>query len=118
MKKKLLIGLGIVALLIGGVMVYAASNANRLVNQYKPDIERVASNTLGSKVTLGALDVNVFPSVNAKVDQLQISPKSGVGDGLTLKNLTLKFDLLPLLGGNLSIRKLTLDSPELVFLKD
>lgn len=117
MKKALIVIAVLVLLLIGG-LVYLASNANSLIAQYKPDLERIASDALGSQVSLGKLEASVFPSAKVHVDEFRIASDAQSKDGLTLKNLILHIRLLPLLSGKLSIVKLGLDSPSLTFIKD
>ena len=118
MKKKLLIALAIVLVLVIGVLGYAAINANSLIARFKPDLEKIASETLGSKVSLGTLSVSVFPETRVVVDEFKVLPKGGVGEGLTLKNLTMKVGLMPLLGGKLDVTRLSLDSPSITMIKD
>ena len=118
MKKKLLfVGL-IVALLVVGVFGYAAYNANNLIQRYKPELERVASQALKSNVKLGNLSVSVFPSTNVVVDELLITRSSDAKNGLKLNNLSLTLELMPLLSGKLVISKLKLQQPSISLLKD
>ena len=118
MMKKALIVLAVLFVIVAGVFFYLAWNANSLIAKYKPDLERVASNTLGSSVTLGKLEASIFPSARVRVDEFRIARDAQSKDGLTLKNLYLNVRLLPLLSGKLDIVKLGLDSPSLTFIKD
>ncbi len=109
MKKLLIAGL-ILVVLVAGVLVLAVVNANAIAQRYKPDMERLAGDALGSTVTLGAISVSVFPTAKFVVDEVTV--ESG-GETLTLANLTLKVALLPLLRRNLNIQTLEIDSPNI-----
>lgn len=116
--KKALIVIAVLFVLAASVVFYLAWNANSLIAKYKPDLERIASNALGSSVTLGKLEASVFPSARVRVDEFRIARDAQAKEGLTLKNLILNVRLMPLLSGNLEIVKLGLDSPSLTFIKD
>jgi uncharacterized protein YhdP len=114
--KKLLIALVIVLVLIGAVFVFAALNVNSLVNKYRPDIERAASQAVGSKVTLGKLETSIFPGVKVRIGELRVQ-EDPHSQPFTLSNLALHVRLLPLLGGSLDIQKLSIDKPALDVVK-
>ena len=114
--KKLLIILAIIVVVVAGIFVSAAMNADKLVNKFKPDLERIASGALGSKVTLGKLETSVFPEVKVRVGELRLEGGSAQ-EAFTLNNLLLHVKLLPLLSGSLDIKKLSIDKPEVVFTK-
>lgn len=117
MKKILIIGLLIIILVIGAVFGYAITNAGKLARQFKPALEKAASQALQSKVTLGNLDVAVFPEAKIIVDKFNIVRAKSKSEGLNLNNLTLHIELLQLLSGTLSISKLSLDKPEITVIK-
>ncbi len=108
--KKLLIAGAILVMLVAGVLVLAVVNANAIAQRYKPDMERLASDALGSTVTLGAISVSVFPTARFVVDEVTLESE---GETLTLANLTLKIALLPLLQRNLNVQTLEIDSPNI-----
>ncbi len=113
MLKKVIIVVGILVLLVGGAIIYAASNANSLIAQYKPDLEKAASEAVGSPVTLGALNVSVFPSTKVEVSELTVGAK----EKLSLKNFYLSLGLLDLLRGQLTIKKIGVQKPEIIIRK-
>ena len=106
--KKLIIAVAVLVVLGAGVLLLAVVNANAIAQRYKPDMERLAGDALGSTVTLGAISVSVFPTARFVVDEVTL--ESG-GETLTLANLTLKVALLPLLRKTLKIQTLEIDSP-------
>lgn len=116
MKKKLAIFAAIIVLLFGGLLGFAAYNANSIIAKYKPSLEKIASDAVGSKVSLGDLQVSVFPNTRLVADKFSVG--GGDGEGLTLNNLTLMLRLFPLLSGKLDITTLSLDSPSITILKD
>ena len=117
MKKKIIISVVILLVLVVTVLGYAALNANSLIAKYKPELEKIASQSLGTKVTLGELDVSVFPRTVLKVKGFSLGKKENA-ESLSFNSLDLSLRLLPLLGGNLDITKLTLDSPSIVIIKN
>lgn len=108
--KKLLFLAGFLVVLVVGVFALAVVNANAIAQRYKPDMERLASDALGSTVTLGAISVSVFPTAKFVVDEVTLESE---GETLTLANLTLKVALLPLLRRTLNIQTLEIDSPNI-----
>lgn len=114
--KKILIAVALLVLLIAGVLIFAVTNANALAQRYKPDLERLSSNALGSTVTFGAISASVFPTAKLVVDQVTVTSD---GESLTLENLTLKIALLPLLRRSLEIQTLELNRPNItVYLEE
>ena len=109
MLKKLII-LVVVLLVIGaGALYYAASNAGNLITKYKPELEKIASDTIGTKIALGKIDVSIFPTTGLKVNEFQL----GGDQGLKLNDLNLKLSLAELLTGSLSVLELSLDQPQI-----
>lgn len=114
MKKILIIAVVAIVLIVIGVFGYAAMNANSLIASYKPDLEKTASDALGSKVELGNIEVSVFPSVKLHVAEFSVSEKS---EKLKLKDLFINVSVVKLITGTLQITDLLIDSPALTILK-
>jgi len=113
MKKLLIIGFLLVFLLIvavGGGLAYAVMNANAIAKQYKPELEKLASDALGSTVTFGDISAKVFPTARLAISNSKI--ESG-GESLTLDALSLNVALLPLLQRDLQVKELVLDTPKI-----
>ncbi len=113
MRSKLLIGLGVAAVLVAALFGFALYNANRLLARFKPDLEHLASEAAGSPVQLGNLDVSILPAARVHLDRLTV----GGEHGLVLSNVTLQLRLLPLLARRLHIVTLELDGPRLTLVK-
>lgn len=113
MKKLLIIGIVLVFLLVavvGGGLAYAVMNANAIAKQYKPDLEKLASDALGSTVTFGDISAKVFPTARLAITDSKL--ESG-GESLTLESLSLNVALLPLLQRDLQVKELVLDTPKI-----
>ncbi len=116
--KKIIIGILIlIVVLVVGVFTYVAINADSLIAKYKPDLETIASNSVGSKVELGDISVSVFPSVKATVSEFRLS-EGRKDESFSLKNLNLNLSLTDLLFGTIRVKTLSIDNPTLVLIKD
>lgn len=117
MIKKILITLSILAIIVIAVIIYALSNANSIITKYKPQIEETLSNTLNTKVTLGELDVSIFPKTKIHIDKLELK-KNADSKGFILNNFNLVIKLLPvLLEQKLVISELLIDKPNIEFIQ-
>jgi uncharacterized protein involved in outer membrane biogenesis len=113
MKKLLIIGFLLIFLLIvavGGGLAYAVMNANAIAKQYKPELEKLASDALGSTVTFGDISAKVFPTARLAISDSKL--ESG-GESLTLESLSLNVALMPLLQRDLQVKELVLDTPKI-----
>jgi len=114
MKKKIFVGLLVLFVLGAGVLGFAAYNANAIIESYKPELEKVASDALGSTVTLGSINVTVFPGTKLVVDKVDVV--SDTDERLSLANMTLKVKLLPLLQKKVVITSLVLSEPNVTLI--
>ncbi len=112
--KKLIIILFLLVFLVvagvGGVLAYAIMNANAIAKQYKPELEKMASDALGSKVTFGDISAKVYPTARLAISNAQIESDK---EKLTLDRLSLNVALLPLLQRDLQVKELVLDTPKI-----
>lgn len=116
MLKKMAIAGVIIVLLVVGVLGFALYNLNSLVEKIKPEIERVASNTLGAAVSITKLEAAIFPSAKLRIEGLKIG-EAGAQD-IKFGSIALRVSLLPLLSKKLDIIELTIADPEIVIIKD
>lgn len=96
MKKKILILLVVIILIAGAGLAYAAMNLNSLIEKFRPDLEKIASQTLGMPVNIGNLEASVFPETKILVKEFKL----GGGDksqAFKLNNLALSVKLSALL---------------------
>ncbi|RIL10153.1 MAG: hypothetical protein DCC75_04970 [Proteobacteria bacterium] len=112
--KKFLIVMVILIALAAGLVGFAIYNTNKIVSAYKGQIEELASSAIGTRVALGEVNVSGFPGVSLKVSELAIGEKSET----SLKDFRLDLELLPLLSKRLEIKRLYLEKPSLLVIKD
>ena len=117
MKKKLLIALVIILLITVVGIAFLTSQANSYLQEYKPKLEQLASNSLGAAVSVEELGVRLFPSAKVVASNLLVKRKKDSANGLKLENLTFHVKLLPLLSGTIEILELSLISPDISFVK-
>ncbi len=117
MKKLIITSLVLIVLLICGIFGYLAINANSLIAKNKGELERIASEAVGSDVKLGELSLSLFPSISVNISELTLS-KNKTSEQLSLKNLKLNLGLLDLLYGTLKITNLSLSEPTILLIKD
>ncbi len=87
--KKLLIGLGIVVILIGGGAVFVLSNLNSLV---KTAIETYGSEAVGSQVSVGSVDINLTEG-SAAIYDFSIANPPGFSDQMMLSFAEVSVDI-------------------------
>ena len=115
--KKLLLALAALVVVAGVLLGLVAYSASSLAARFKPDIERAAGNALHASVSLGALSVSVFPSVQVNVDEARIVAQPGSADVLSLRGLVLHMKLLPLLARRVVIETISLNEPVVTVVK-
>ncbi|MCH7959948.1 MAG: AsmA family protein [Candidatus Hydrogenedentes bacterium] len=116
--KKILIAFAVLMVCVGGVLAYAAFNANALIESYKPEMEQIASDLVGSPVSLGAIKVSIFPRAKLLVDDVRVGGTDPSSEGLSLGSLSLRIKLLPLLKRTLTITALILTDPSITAIYD
>ncbi len=117
-KKIFIFSFLILVVVIIGVSFYVSSNLNALVAKYKPELEQTLSSSLKQPVSIGQVDVRVFPRTVLKVDALKIGGQANATEAFTLKNITVRINLFKVFTGNPEVTELLIDSPELVLVKD
>ena len=116
--KKVLIVFIILTVVAAGVLLYAVSRADSIIEAYKPELERLASESLGAKVTLGELSVSVFPSARVVVDSAQVSNPENAEERIDVAQVELDIELIPLLSGNVAINTLRISDPTITVLME
>ena len=114
--KRIAIILLILLILAGVVFSVALYNINNFVQRYKPEIETMASEAVGSEVTLGKLGVSLFPSARVTLSDIQI--RNEADEKLLVEEVSLYLHLRPLLRKELKITTLTLSGPEITLISD
>ena len=108
MKRKLLIFVFcILAIAIVGfaaIVIFAGS----IVNKFKPEIQRIASDSTGMKIEIGDIGVSIIPVTEVTITDLTVGGKKD----LSLDGVALKVDLLSLLSGSLNISEISIVAPK------
>lgn len=107
--------LALVVLLLVGVVVFVDPN------DYRDDIERLVERETGRQLTLGGeLKLSVFPWLALETGPASLSDAPGFGDEpfVSLQNARASVRLLPLLGGNVEVGKVSLTGARIRLLTD
>ena len=111
--KKLLIGLGILAVLVGGSYAALAMflSPERIKNTVLPTISDVLGRDVGIN---GDISISLFPTFGLKLEKLYVAnPADLKGNMLEVEKATVAVAVLPLLKKELEIREFTLIEPKL-----
>ncbi|MFW6099339.1 MAG: AsmA family protein, partial [Thermodesulfobacteriota bacterium] len=104
-----LIALGIAALLIIPLFMDAET--------YTPQIEKMVSESTGCPFRMdGDMSFSLFPRTTIALSDLHLGSSPGFGeeDFVSVKSFELNAELLPLLSGQVVIKRVILDSPRMV----
>lgn len=112
MKKLIILALVLILVAVGA-LGYAVSRAGDIVAEYKPELERLASESLGSTVTLGNLSVAIFPSARVVIDSAKVANPDNDDENVTVDQVSLNLELIPLLSGKVSITTLDVIAPNI-----
>jgi AsmA protein len=120
MKRKLLIGIGVVIVVIILIALIVPHFID--ANQYKPMLESQMTEALGGrKVNIGNISISLIPSVAAEIDSLSIAddPAFSKSPFLTAKALKVGVNLMPLIfSKKLEVRSFTIVEPEVALLRN
>ena len=113
MRKLVIGGAALVVLLLGGVAVFLATLD---IESYRPRIQAAAQAATGRAVTLGAmhLALGLTPRIKVRDVRLANLPGGTRPDMLSVGEAELDVALLPLLSGNIAVRRLVLKAPQIL----
>jgi hypothetical protein len=109
--KKLLFFIALLILLVIAAAVLAAFNAQKIASALQPQIESLASKSLGTKVRLGELKLSLFPQIEIVAPEVHIGDANEV-EGFSLQEGSLTLDWFPLLYGK-AVAQVALVKPRL-----
>ncbi|MCP4003093.1 MAG: AsmA family protein [bacterium] len=110
--KRILIVLGVLAAGFAAVLVAAFLLID--AEDYREPITEYASEALGRKVTLGGIDLRVFPTPAVRVQSLSVAGHEAGAPALAdVAELQLKIAVLPLFTGQVVLRAVELESPRI-----
>lgn len=104
----------VVFLLVGALLGLALYRANDIVAKFTPELEKMASEMLGTSVKLGEIDVQIFSGPKLKIERIALGEKD---DTLRVESVSLATDFMELLSGKLLVTELELVKPEISIFK-
>lgn len=111
MKKKLLIGLSVFAVLTLSGLLYLNSQLEFLLTKHLPEIRTQLSGAVGAPIKLDKVSASLFPSPQISIHEFYVLHKDNTPSKLGIKQVTLKLAVLPLLSKELKVTTLLLESP-------
>jgi len=116
MRKRII---GAVVLAMSGVLVLTVLNVNFLVRRNKDYLIGQVEQSLGRKITVDKIEVTLTP-VGARLVNFAMAddPAFSAAAFLRAKDLQVDLRLLPLLIGQFQIKRLALESPFIVIVRD
>jgi len=109
--KKLLFFLALLIVFVMVALVLAAFNAQKIATALQPQIESLATSSLGTSVRLGELKLSVFPQIEIVAPEVHIGD-AGEIKGLSLQEGSLTLDWFPLLYGK-AVAQISLIKPRI-----
>lgn len=120
MKRKLLIGIGVVIVVIILIALILPHFID--ANQYKPMLESQMTEALGGrKVSIGNISISLLPGAAADIDNLSIAddPAFSKSPFLNAKELKVGVNLMPLIfSKKLEVRSFTIVEPQVSLLRN
>lgn len=119
MKKFFLLVL-IAFLSLAAILGLAAINANKLITQFKPQLEKLASEAIGTPIEFKDLTITFLPQSALKVSGFATKgPIDGrdLAQGPAFEELVLLTNLFSLLAGRLDINEIGILRPEITLVR-
>jgi|GEM_PF-5233565 len=116
MLKKIAIVIVVLLVLFGGALFFALQNVESIVGRYKPQIEQMVSDKLETQVSLGDLEVSVWPQTRVAVNQVEIGEASN--RDFQLEQMVVQVNLLPAIRGVIEVSEITLIGLDVKVQKD
>ncbi len=116
--RKAAIIIGIIIAIVIGILLVAPLFIN--VNQYRPQIQSELQQKLGRKVTFGDLHLRLL-TPRVRVDNVTVSEDPRFSSGRPFAQaheLDVSIALLPLITGNVQVKSLTLQQPDIELVRN
>ena len=112
----ILVGLAVV---VAGVLAYAAANLNRYLSENRDMLAERASSALGRKVSFDKVEVSFAHGLGVAVDGLSVAddPRFADGSFLDAGRAVVRVRVLPALFGRYEIASVLLEQPSVVVIK-
>ncbi len=111
--KKILIGLLVILLIVGGVVIYGASQSGTLIREAVLDYAPPAT---GAKVSLDKVDVAILGG-SAGISNLTVGNPKGFKSDYAFKvaNMAVKIDMASLTGEVIRIKEIRINGADLIY---
>ncbi|HLX37969.1 MAG TPA: AsmA-like C-terminal region-containing protein [Candidatus Binataceae bacterium] len=105
---------GLVVLIVGGVLLYAARNLNSIIAEREDFILQRVSDALDRKVEVASINVTLGWGLEADLSGLKIEDDPALSDQpfVFTKDAYAKVELIPLLSRKVHVTEVTLKNPE------
>jgi AsmA family protein len=118
MRRKIIIGAGVLAgiVLIGFLIVILVVSTYNY-NKFKPEIIEITQKYTGRKLTLaGNINVkaSLYPTLQVNNVSFQNAPWSAYPEMIHAKRVEVQLALIPLIKGNIDIKRLILINPDVI----
>lgn len=116
--KKILIGLVVGVVALGGLLAFAFFNLNALLERSRDRIAVMAGDALGREVSLERASAAFSNGLAVRIEGLRIAedPRFGEGDFLALDTAFVELALWPLLAQRVEIRAIRLERPAIALI--
>ncbi|MDH3198033.1 MAG: AsmA family protein [Candidatus Krumholzibacteria bacterium] len=115
MKKKLLIAIGIVAVLVIVAAVVLLANINKVIESRRGEILARARDQVGRELSVGKIEAALWPPVGVRVNDVVIAddPAFSSEPFVRAKDVTVSVRILPLLRKRVEVKRFTLNEPSI-----
>ena len=117
MRRKIILGV-LAGIILACLLVVIVVVSTYDYNKFKPMITNIANKYTGRKLTLaGAIKVKLSLSPTLQVNNVsfQNAPWSSHPEMIRAKQIEVQLALIPLIRGNINVKRLTLINPDLMF---
>lgn len=110
--KRILIAVPVLLIFVVGVLVFAPNFVNW--NAYKGQVQEQVQSASGIYLDLkGDFNFSILPFPRLTAEDIHILSADGASDVVQLKRFDVRLDLLPLLGGSISVNSVSLVEPRI-----
>jgi len=118
MRRKIILGLGVLAgivLISLLIIIFVVSTYN--YNKFKPEISGIVKQYTGRKLTLAGdikVKISLYPTLEINNVSFQNAPWSAYPDMIHAKRVEVQLALIPLIKGQIDVKRLILIDPDVI----
>jgi uncharacterized protein involved in outer membrane biogenesis len=115
MKKKILIAIGIVAVLVIVAAVVLLANINKVIESRRGEILARARDQVGRELSVGKIEAALWPPVGVRVNDVVVADDPAFSNEpfVRAKDVTVSVRILPLLRKRVEVKRFTLNEPSI-----